>query len=505
MFGHFSSTQIFMGLYYDKITRLSIQNFMNTHSPSRISSIDLLWLSLILLILLSLVLLLPLTPQDYWWYLRLGQDIAHSGSVPVVDTYSFTRAGVPFFYQSWLAALIFWKVYAAGGLPLTFFLRAVLIAAAYILLWLLARNAGAGTRLASLLTLLAALAGSSNWSFRPQLFTYPLFVLTLYILWNWNQGRQNRLWLLPLIAILWVNLHGSFPLLFILTISFLLLGHGAKKRLALFLVLSWIGLLINPHGINVFGYVLNMLSSRSNQLYSIEWLPMVNRGWQANLFFMWLLLFIPLAAISPRKLSMLEWILFLSFGWMALVGIRYVIWFIFILAPATAALLAEWDARFIENPLQNEKAAINLFAACLLLLLPCALLPGFRNSWWPDAPSPYDEANPVDAAEWLAAHPGLAGPLWSDFSASSYLIFALPSRPVWIDTRFELYPPEQWEQYSAISNASPDWQKLLDQESIQLTLLSTHAQSTLISAMRGSNQWREKYHDENAVIFGRCP
>ena len=58
---------------------------------------------------------------------------------------------------------------------------------------------------------------------------------------------------------------------------------------------------------------------------------MVNRGWQANLFFAWLLVFVPLAALSPRKLSLLEWVIFLFFGWMALIGLRYVIWFTFIL------------------------------------------------------------------------------------------------------------------------------------------------------------------------------
>ena len=474
-------------------------------SPSCLSSIDLLWLSLVLLILLSLALLLPLTPQDYWWYLRLGQDIANTGSVPAVDTYSYTRAGTPFFYQSWLAALMLWKVYSAGGLTLTFFLRALIVATTYAWLWLLVKNAGAGTRLASLLILLAALAGSSNWSFRPQLFTYPLFVLALYILWSWNQGRQRALWLLPFISILWVNLHGSFPLFFILGLFFFLFGRGNKKRLALFLTVSFIGLLINPHGMKVFGYVLNMLGSPSNQLYSIEWLPMVNRGWQANLFFAWLLVFAPLAAMSPRKLCLLEWVLFLCFGWMALVGERYVIWFIFILVFVTAALLAEWDARFIEGPLQNEKPVINIFAACLLLLLPFALLPGFRDSWWPGAPQPYSEANPIKATKWLTAHPELEGPLWSDFSASSYLIFALPSRPVWIDTRFELYPPEQWDEYAAISSASPNWQTLLGKEGIQLAMLSTRAQAQLILAMQNSGQWRDGYRDEDVVIFYRDP
>lgn len=466
-------------------------------------SVDILWLSIAMLILLSLALLLPLSPQDYWWYLRLGQDVTHAGSVPTMDTYSFTRAGAPFFYQSWLAAVVFWKTYQAGGLALTFFLRAVIIAFTYTVLWFLVRDAGAGPRLASLLVLLAALAGSGNWSFRPQLLIYPIFVFVFFILSKWSQAKNRGLWILPVLSMLWVNLHGSFPLLFVLGVFALIFGGGNKKQLALALGISAAALFINPHGVYVLGYVKDMLGAPSNQLFSVEWMPMVNHGWQANLFYMWLLLFAPLVAASPRRLSLLEWIYFIFFGWLALIGIRYVIWFLFIMVILTATLLAEWDARYLQSPVQNEKPAVNIFAACLLLLMPFALLPGLRNSWWPDAPRAANSANPIEATEWLAAHPELAGPLWSDFSYSSYLIFALPSRPVWIDTRFELYPPRQWEMYSAIASASEQWQKLLDEETIQLVMLSTGGEPLLISAMQNSSQWCHEYHNENTFIFSK--
>lgn len=480
-----------------------LNEFMKNKLFRTFDSVDLLWLSIVLLVLLSLALLLPLSPQDYWWYLRLGQDIVRTHSIPAVDAYSFTRAGVPFFYQSWLAALLFWKTYQAGGLAPTFFLRAVIVAMTYAGLWVLLRRAGTGPRLASLLVLLAAFAGSSNWSFRPQLFIYPIFVLVLYILIKWTEGNTRSVWLLPLLSLLWVNLHGSFPLFFILGGLALLFGRGNKKQLVFALGISVVTLFINPHGFYVLGYVRDMISTPSNQLFSVEWMPMVNRGWQANLFFMWLLLFPPLAAVSPRKLTILEWAYFILFGWLALLGVRYVIWFLFIMVMLTAKLLADWDMGYLESPVQNEKPAINIIIASLLLLIPFALLPGFRDSWWPDAPRAYDSANPVEAANWLAAHPELPGPMWSDFSHSSYLIFALPSRPVWIDSRFELYPPGQWEKYKAIASASGQWQKLLDESGVQLVMLSTAGEPLLISAMQHSGQWCEKYHDEDAFVFSK--
>ena len=103
-----------------------------------------------LLPLLVLACLVALTPHDYWWYLRLGQDILRAGSVPLVDHYSFTHAGDPIIYKSWLSSVVFWMVYSWGGISLTFLLRALVIAATFGLLWLDScreREAGRGTRL----------------------------------------------------------------------------------------------------------------------------------------------------------------------------------------------------------------------------------------------------------------------------------------------------------------------------------------------------------------------
>jgi MFS family permease len=351
--------------------------------------------------------------------------------------------------------------------------------------------------------LIAGLAGSNNWAFRPQLLAYPLFVLTLAILWDWHNGRSHRLWVLPLISILWVNLHGSFPLLFILLAPALIFGAGDRKRLLIASAACAAALLLNPHGAYAGQYVASMLASASNR-YSNEWLPAVNRGWQANLFFLWFLVIAPLAAWSRRRLTVLEWAWLLIFGWLGLYGARYGIWLLFILCPLTASLLSEWAEHTIDRPIEHERPPINLAAAGLLLLFPLAFLPGVRENWWPTAPPPYDGANPIEAVNWLAEHPELRGPLWSDFSHASYLIYALPSRTVWIDPRFELYPPAQWERYLTVASASPDWQVLLDEEQANLVMLSTGGEPRLIQAMQDSAVWCQQYRDENAVIFTRA-
>ncbi|MEW6239723.1 MAG: hypothetical protein AB1564_02815 [Chloroflexota bacterium] len=481
-------------------------------------SYDFLWLSLALFPLLILSFLLPLTPHDYWWYLRLGRDVLQSGAVPTTDAYSFTHFGKVLVNESWLSGAVFWLAYSAGGLALTFALRGFVIALAYGGLWGLTRSAGAGPRLAAVLTLLAGLAGSSNWSFRPQLLVYPLFAFALWILWKWEQHPTRTLWVLPLLALLWANLHGSFPLLLIVMGAALVFGRGDRKTLALVFGLSVLAALVNPVGFDLWRSVA-LAFVAPNPQPGPEWLPPVNAGWQMNLFFGWVLATAPLAAFSPRKLSALSWIWFLGLTWLAFSGLRYVVWDLFLLALCSAGLLAEWSLLRIKTReetsrssfLRGEshpatgKAKLNLLLATTLLLLPLGLLPGVRENWWSAAPAPLSDDTPVAAAEWLTQHPELPGELWSNLVFSSYLIHALPERRVAIDTRLEmLYTSEDFDRYTRIARAEADWQSLLEADNINLLMVSVQSEPALITALQTSALWCEQYRDSTAVIFSRC-
>ena len=113
------------------------------------------------MIVLGLAFLLPIRPQDYWWYVRLGRDILQTGVVPTVDTLSAQQAGQPIVYQSWLSAALFWLLYQAGGVPLSALARGLVLAISYGLVFRLMRESGTGPRLAALLTFLGVLASSN--------------------------------------------------------------------------------------------------------------------------------------------------------------------------------------------------------------------------------------------------------------------------------------------------------------------------------------------------------
>jgi hypothetical protein len=467
-------------------------------------SYDFLWLSIALFPLLFIAMLLPIQPHDYWWYLRLGKDVLENGAVPVVDTYSSLQAGQPIVYQSWLSAVFLWLVYKTNGIPFTFLLVALLIGITYAMLWLLIREGGVGSRLATLLTLLAGLSGSNNWGVRPQLFAYPLFLAVLWILLKWQNREQKFLWALVLISFAWTNLHGSFILLFILVGIACVFGNGDRKKLLWATLAALAVTLVNPRGLMLWQSVIGTFTSPGIRDLSPEWLPPLNQGWQMNIFFAWLILLVPLAAFARRRLSTFEWILFLSFSWLALTGIRYVIWDLFIVSVLTAFLMPESIVHRFDQSQDVKLPSMNFGLGFALLLIPLMLLPGFRERWWNESLPAIDPQTPVAAADWLATHPELPGPMWNDVVFGSYLIHAVPARPVWIDTRIQvIFTAEQAEQYLFVQSAQPGWDSYLEKNNVNLLVLAS-TQPALVKAAQNSSQWCQEYHDDYAVIFSRC-
>jgi hypothetical protein len=176
------------------------------------------------------------------------------------------------------------------------------------------------------------------------------------------------------------------------------------------------------------------------------------------------------------------------------------------MAVLSGALLAEFLKSFQRAPAtQESNPTFNYALSVFIFILPLMLLPGIRESWWKDSPPPYHLATtPITATDWLGAHPDLPGPLFAEYTFGSYLTYALPSRLLWIDNRFNAYPPEHWKKYQTISSAQYPWERLLDQDKVNLLMLSLTTQKTLVDAVEDSNQWCEQYHDKTAVIFSRC-
>src|SRR4051812_20970164 len=145
------------------------------------------------------------TVQDFdlGWQLATGRWVVQHHRVFSTDVFSYTASGQPWIYPV-VSGVIFYITYVAGGYALLTWLGALASAGAVCLL--LRKNSVAVAALA----LIASPLIANRTQPRAEMFTTILFAAFLSVLWAHSQGHRTRLWLLPMLMLLWVNLHPGF-------------------------------------------------------------------------------------------------------------------------------------------------------------------------------------------------------------------------------------------------------------------------------------------------------
>lgn len=149
--------------------------------------------------------------NDIWFILATGRQIAEHG-IPYTNPFS-VYPGMAFVAQQWLVCLVDWLTWSASGFVGLGVLLLVTCVALLIAMRHAALSAAGADRLgfvALCLMLLTVSAASSYVSFRPQVITMTLMMLTISVMERYRKTGNTRTlgWLLP-ITIMHANLHMS--------------------------------------------------------------------------------------------------------------------------------------------------------------------------------------------------------------------------------------------------------------------------------------------------------
>src|SRR5712675_2110088 len=132
------------------------------------------------------------TDPDLWWHLRTGQLIVESGHVPHYDPFSFTRAGHAWISHEWLSEVVFYELWKHAGAAALIVFSAIITTAGFMLLYLRCLLGGAEKHWAAAATAFGALASAPSWGVRPQMFTFTLASLRLWLLESANRNKEDR-------------------------------------------------------------------------------------------------------------------------------------------------------------------------------------------------------------------------------------------------------------------------------------------------------------------------
>src|SRR5260370_20136765 len=226
----------------------------------------------------------PATDPDLWWHLRTGQWIVEPGHVPHSDPFSFTRAGEPWVSHEWLSEVLFYELWKHGGAAALIVFSAIVTTAGFMLLYLRCLLCDK-KHWAAAATAFGALASAPSWGARPQMFTFTLASLLLWLIASGEERPRLLLWISPLF-LLWLNLHAGFVLCPALLLAYgiaLLLetAVGTKSwrqarpillRALLLLLASLLLVPLNPRRAQLYLYSLATFRSPGVRSCLVAWL-----------------------------------------------------------------------------------------------------------------------------------------------------------------------------------------------------------------------------------------
>jgi hypothetical protein len=478
--------------------------------------------STLLFIAILLMTIRPVADPDFWWHLRTGEWIAASHAIPHADPFSFTNLGKTWTAHEWLSELAIYGLYRLGGLPLLILIFALVITAAF---WLVYRRSPGRPYFAGFALLLGVLACAPIWGVRPQMLSLLLSSLFLFLLDRYSETRALK-WILPLpfLTALWVNLHAGFALGLGIAAVYLgsdflewiwrLVTPSGKKRnfrdllpLAAVLAACGLAVLANPNGARMYVYPFETLFSSAMQAYIQEWFsPDFHRPEWQPLAWMFLAL-IGLAIFARRhRIPLAHVLLTLFFGYLSLRSMRHVPLFVLTAVPVLAALAegafgAARDAlETVTGSTVRPAPRLPGWVNSLLILLALLAAGGRFASVVSSQPQTERDTFPAAAVDWILAN-RTDGNIYNTYGWGGYLTWRLRDYPVFIDGRADLYGDAFIESFLEIYRARPGWQESLADSGVNLALVETG--SAIGDALAVSPEWELVFSDANSLLFVR--
>jgi hypothetical protein len=495
--------------------------------------------SLALIALLAANYFSPFADLDFTWQIRTGEKIVQLRQPRTPDSFSYTIAGqlVPDF--EWLYEVTLWLVWSGlgfGGLKL---LKTFLVAAPLLLLAGRLRREGVRPYGIALALFVAIAVGNPAWNLRPLYCTTIGLLLVSEWLHDHCTGRRPLSWWLPVVMLLWSNLHPGVITgqgLLVGAIAWEWLNRWVRLNVPLSRPACWrltlvggaglLATLVSPDPLDRLLYPFRPELAHPIQRIFIEMQPLyvflVRPPFLVSLAYVVAFLVGLTVVFRFRQYRLWELALLAGLAALGNFAIRSLQdWLLVMLAlgvPHLAVLLRQaaragrrryWVAgllradrackRALNGPLFRFQVGWSLAPAGLLVGL--SLIPPLARSM------------PVqDASEWPVAavneieRRGLHGRFFGPADYGSYLTWRLGERArSYVDTRGFFFPPTLIEDSHFLPQQAGDWRarldRVLDEYRTDYFLLETTGPRSQLWRSLQPHVSRPLYCDDQAVLL----
>ena len=486
--------------------------------------------------------------SDTGWHLATGRYVCRHRTIPSTDVLSYASAGMPWIYPPF-GGVVLYLIYRVGGYAALSWLSA--LACVGLVAYLARKRTMPGLVLA----MLAIPAIAYRTAPRADLFSTVLFAVLLGELWAFHGGERRRLWLVPVVMLLWVNLHPGFIAGFAVIGAYVVFEVGdlffagrrapALQRLREawpWLVAGIVATLMNPWGVKIYPAALNLAgvfgpaAGSLNSAYYIQEFSGVPITWQTffQLFDVrhlengnsWLLLIaVLLVPLAVWRTQLGAAAILIAAIYFAMSHARYLGMFAITVVTLGSTLLdgvvtvgertsesAESQPSLLRIP--QGVAALLIAALCAIACIHITDYVSNRSYVYFRADSRFGAGEsfwfPERAAQFIEREK-LPGNVFETFAVGGFASLRLGlSYPNFIDGRADHLNPALFLAEQKLVASGPDsaaWQAAADRWGINTIILANAGYRALqgmdANAFCNSAAWRPVYLDEVSLVLVR--
>lgn len=368
--------------------------------------------------------------NDFYWHLKTGEYIINSKKIPNIGIFSYYAINNNLTWTSheWLFEVIIYlykSVFYQYGAIIYIILSLVILS---FILWRLNQESFIKYPFYTVIWAIISMLILANKILpRPHLISYILFAATILIAFQIRKKENNKIiFLIPIISILWSNIHGGSSNLSYIIYGIFLLDSITKKdknlslKYFLMIVLSLSSIILNPHEIKMILYPYQNMTYKVMLTCIDEWQKLNIFSIDGIFYLLFIISIIYILFKNKRKVDLLSVLLIGSFTLLAIKSTRFMP---YLLIVATSII----PSYFQISKFKIDIIPIFLFIILIFLLLTTTIvIPKVDNSF---------KRISDNMIQYLKEKENLV--LYNSYNLGGYLIYK--DIPVFIDSRADIY------------------------------------------------------------------
>jgi hypothetical protein len=500
-----------------------------------------------LLIFLFTIFLILLTTfkisgdDDVFWHLATGRYVVENFHVPSADVFGFITEGQEWMPFEWGWDVLTYGLYNAGGYTAISIFRTLIFLSIFFIFFVILRKFKISNTIIFIFFILLSFGIIDRLTPRPHIISLLFFAILLYLIIEYRYFSRNNkmLYFIPLIFLLWANMHmGILAGLFLFGLyvlseiivyfkrtkssgdKFQPLSKDDLVRLTIIFFVSVLMMFINPNFYQTYIYAYSHTKMKLLETIN-EWRSpfdtMYGDGFVVTIYKIFLFSGILILYYSIKKKDPFPVLVYIGFAIYSVRAIRFTVDYIVIITIFLALSVDFILSNFKGNSLRNfiEKNPVPKLILSVLLVFFIINLPD--NKLYLDHMKYYrisgfginEDFIPVQLFDFMKENniTEIGERPLNHFGTGGFLVWNFPHARNFIDSRN--LNDEIFNEYNSIISRSPGFQNKIDKYDLDyaiylapdLVRMPQEMEQTIISYFEKSDDWKLVFWDDKSFLF----